>query len=226
MMGKEVETLPDVELERGAGKPHVLPFRRGREIRHLVHARLGDGYLRDAFHRLFPDIFGHSGKSPEIRADRSNLAVDAGHDQLDPVLREDPRVLNREGVNARGLSQEIIPEPCAVAVLDLSFISQTLVLPALPSLLCPGADYVGLVKPQFECGRAALGSGGIVRDRRQHLAALRQVTAALDAVGFGAASVLKSPVTGGDGNTEFLIRATLGGIRTLTERDLEEVVHA
>ena len=153
-------------------------------------------------------------------------AVDAGHGQLDEKLLRDPRVVNREGVNARGLSQEIIPEPCAVAVLDLSFISQTLVLPALPSILCPGADYIGLVKPQFECGRAALGSGGIVRDRRQHLAALRQVTAALDAVGFGAASVLKSPVTGGDGNTEFLIRATLGGIRTLTERDLEEVVHA
>ena len=153
-------------------------------------------------------------------------AVDAGHDQLDPTLREDPRVVNCEGVNARALSPAVIPEPVSLAVLDLSFISQTLVLPALVTVMTPDAGYVGLVKPQFECGRDALGGGGIVRDKKQHTMAIRKVLASLDAVGLGVVGLMKSPVRGGDGNTEFLVYAKRGVPRTVGERETAEAVQA
>ena len=153
-------------------------------------------------------------------------AVDAGHGQLDESLREDPRVVNLEGVNARGLSPALIPEPCALCVLDLSFISQTLVLPAVKSILAPDALYIGLIKPQFECGREALSKNGVVKDPRQHRAAVRKVLSALDENGFGAAGLMKSPVKGGDGNTEFLVLARRGSVRTVGEGDITEAIHA
>ncbi len=152
-------------------------------------------------------------------------AVDAGHGQLDPVLAADPRVENLEGINARSLSREIVPEPCALTVCDLSFISQTLVLPALKTVLTEDAAYIGLVKPQFECGREALSKNGIVKDPKQHTAALRKVLTALDAAGLGAVGVMKSPLRGGDGNTEFLVCAKAGALRSVTERDITEAVH-
>ncbi len=152
-------------------------------------------------------------------------AVDAGHGQLDASLRDDPRVVNLEGVNARYLDKTIIPEPCALAVLDLSFVSQTLVLPALKSILAPGADYIGLIKPQFECGREALGKGGVVRDRKQHFAAIRRVLCALGENGFGACALMRSPVRGGDVNTEFLVRARLGEPSSVHETTIREVTH-
>ncbi len=152
-------------------------------------------------------------------------AVDAGHGQLDPSVREDPRVVNLEGVNARFLDAAVIPEPCALAVLDLSFVSQTLVLPALKSVLAPDADYIGLIKPQFECGRDALGKGGVVRDRKQHAAAIRKVLRSLDENGYGARSLMRSPVKGGDGNTEFLVHARLGETSSVHETMIREVTH-
>ncbi|MBQ3707028.1 MAG: TlyA family RNA methyltransferase [Clostridia bacterium] len=153
-------------------------------------------------------------------------AVDAGHGQLDPTLRADPRVVNREGVNARTLSPAIIPEPVSLAVLDLSFISQTLVIPALVTVMTPDAGYVGLIKPQFECGREALGGGGIVRDKKQHVMAVRKVLASLDGAGLGAVGLMKSPVRGGDGNTEFLVYAKRGIPRTVGERETADAVQA
>ena len=153
-------------------------------------------------------------------------AVDAGHGQLDEGLMEDPRVVNLEGVNARGLSPELIPEPCALCVLDLSFISQTLVIPAVKSVLTPDALYIGLIKPQFECGREALSKNGVVKDPRQHRAAVRKVLSALDENDFGAEGLMKSPVKGGDGNTEFLVLARRGSVRTVGEGDITEAIHA
>ena len=153
-------------------------------------------------------------------------AVDAGHGQLDGSLKEDPRVVNLEGVNARHLSPELIPEPCGLAVLDLSFISQTLVLPAVRSVLAPDAWYIGLIKPQFECGREALSKNGVVKDPRQHRAAVRKVLSALDGAGLGAAGLMRSPVKGGDGNTEFLVLARCGAVRTVGEGEIAEAIHA
>ena len=152
-------------------------------------------------------------------------AVDAGHGQLDEGLRRDPRVVNLEGVNARFLSPEIIPEPCALAVLDLSFISQTLVLPALLSVLAPDAVCVTLIKPQFECGREALSKNGVVKDPKEHRAAVRRVLTAMDGLGLGASGLMKSPVKGGDGNTEFLVLARRGSVRTVADTDIAEALH-
>ena len=152
-------------------------------------------------------------------------AVDAGHGQLDASLREDGRVVNLEGINARALSPEQIPEPCSLAVLDLSFISQTLVLPAVKTVLTPDGDYIGLIKPQFECGREALSKNGIVKDPKQHRAAVRRIVAALDGAGMGTLGLMKSPVSGGDGNTEFLVLAKVGAARTVGGEEIEEVVH-
>jgi 23S rRNA (cytidine1920-2'-O)/16S rRNA (cytidine1409-2'-O)-methyltransferase len=100
---------------------------------------------------------------------------------------------------------ERVPEVCALAVVDVSFISLRLVLPALPALLVPGAPAVVLVKPQFEVGRAKVGKGGIVRDDTDRRQAIVDVTAAAQALGFTVVGETTSPITGGKGNVEFLL---------------------
>lgn len=134
-------------------------------------------------------------------------AVDSGSDQLSRTLRSDARVISLEHFNARELTCDSFGEMCSLAVADLSFISQTLVLGGIYSVLSDTGEYVGLIKPQFECGRSALGKGGIVRDPCEHLRAIeRVITAALE-LGFTVKSVIASPIFGGDGNREFLFHA-------------------
>jgi 23S rRNA (cytidine1920-2'-O)/16S rRNA (cytidine1409-2'-O)-methyltransferase len=133
-------------------------------------------------------------------------AVDTGRGQLHESLRADPRVVLRERTNARRLSPEVVPEPCAVAVVDVSFISVRKVLPAVRSVLAPGADVIVLVKPQFEVGRAEVGRGGLVKDRRLHARALREVAlAAQEEMGYGVLGACPSPITGAEGNREFFL---------------------
>ena len=131
-------------------------------------------------------------------------AVDVGHGQLHARLRSDPRVVLREGVNARLLSREAVPEPCSLLVADVSFISLRLVLPAAVPLLSEEADAVLLVKPQFESERGEVGRGGIVRDPAVRTRALERVLAAAGALGLETRGVVESPITGADGNVEFL----------------------
>lgn len=152
-------------------------------------------------------------------------AVDSGHGQLDPLLASDSRVSNLEGVNARYMNRELIPEPCGLAVCDLSFISQTLVIPAVREILGEGGLYLALIKPQFECGREAVGKGGIVKDKKQHTAAIRKVLASAAENGLMPQKIMKSPIQGGDGNTEFLFLASVGGIGNVTEQDIREAVN-
>lgn len=133
------------------------------------------------------------------------VAIDSGHGQLDGSLLEDPRVRSIEGSNARNLTPETVGFEVDIAVADVSFISQTLILPAAYSVLRDGGIYIGLVKPQFECGAAALGKNGIVRDKRHHRAAVEKVALGAAAVGFSLCGIAESPVYGGDGNREFLI---------------------
>ena len=92
-------------------------------------------------------------------------------------------------------------------------------------MLAEDAVYIGLVKPQFECGREALSKNGIVKDPKQHTAALRKVLTALDAAGLGAVGAMKSPLRGGDGNTEFLVCAKAGSLRRVSEKEITEAVH-
>ena len=132
-------------------------------------------------------------------------AVDVGYGQLHPRLRADPRVVVHERVNARALK---LPELCAAAVADLSFISLRLVLPALAAALQPaGAWACVLVKPQFEAGRAEVGKGGVVRDPLVHARVVREITEQLGMLGFVLLGSVESPVLGPAGNREFLVAA-------------------
>jgi 23S rRNA (cytidine1920-2'-O)/16S rRNA (cytidine1409-2'-O)-methyltransferase len=132
------------------------------------------------------------------------VAVDVGHNQLAYSLRTDPRVEVREGINARHLAPEQFSERFDLVVMDVSFISATKVLPALVPLLREGGRIVVLVKPQFEVGKGEVGKGGIVRDPAQHARVVAEVNEAARALGLEACGVIESPITGADGNREFL----------------------
>src|SRR5207249_6253541 len=135
-------------------------------------------------------------------------AIDVGHGQLDWRLRNDPRVLVREGVNARWLTRDDVPHPVDVVTIDGAFISLRLILPALPPFLAPHADIVALVKPQFEAGRDEVGKKGLVTDPAVHDAVLARVTAAAEAAGFRRRAMTPSPITGATGNVEFFLYLT------------------
>ncbi|MDQ6893765.1 MAG: TlyA family RNA methyltransferase [Acidobacteriota bacterium] len=131
-------------------------------------------------------------------------AVDVGYGQLDAKLRGDPRVVVLEKVNARELSGEHLPEPVALAAVDLSFISVRKILPALLPRLAPAARVVVLVKPQFEAGRSDVGKGGIVRDAAVRERVVREVTEFASALGLAPTGVIPSPIRGAKGNQEYL----------------------
>jgi 23S rRNA (cytidine1920-2'-O)/16S rRNA (cytidine1409-2'-O)-methyltransferase len=133
-------------------------------------------------------------------------AIDVGASQLDWRLRTDPRVIVRDHTNARYLRPGDIPELSALAVCDVSFISVTLILPALPPLLKPDGEMVLLIKPQFEVGRDDVGKGGIVRDPSLHQAACDKVRAVVESLGYRA-EITDSPILGAEGNREFLLHA-------------------
>jgi 23S rRNA (cytidine1920-2'-O)/16S rRNA (cytidine1409-2'-O)-methyltransferase len=133
-------------------------------------------------------------------------AVDVGTAQLDWKLRTDPRVAVHENTNARYLTFADIGELAALAVADVSFISVTLILPAMVPLLEPDGEMVVLVKPQFEVGKGQVGSGGIVRDPLLHLDVCDRVSRFTQNLGF-TTSLMESPILGAEGNREFLLHA-------------------
>ena len=133
-------------------------------------------------------------------------AVDVGHGQLDWKLRNDPRVEVREGVNARYLDPSEFRDRFDLAVCDVSFISATLIVPAMAPLLAKHGEMVILVKPQFEVEKDQVGRHGIVRDPELHRAACARVRAAVEAQGF-TSSIIESSLLGAEGNQEFLLYA-------------------
>lgn len=133
-------------------------------------------------------------------------AIDVGHNQLDWRIRQDPRVVVHEGVNARYLEPSLLPEPADLIVCDVSFISVRLLLATFPPLLKPLGCMVILVKPQFEAGREQVGPGGVVRDPLVHEAVCANIAAEVRALGFET-SLADSPITGAEGNKEFLLYA-------------------
>jgi 23S rRNA (cytidine1920-2'-O)/16S rRNA (cytidine1409-2'-O)-methyltransferase len=132
------------------------------------------------------------------------VALDVGHNQIDWRLRNDPRVEVREGVNARYLKPEDFARKFDLAVMDVSFISATKVLPAIVPLLVNGGMIVTLIKPQFEVGRGEVGGGGIVRDAAKRARVVDQVNDAARALGLRVVNVIESPLFGAEGNVEFL----------------------
>lgn len=145
------------------------------------------------------------------RGVRRVYAVDVGRGLLDWTLREDPRVVVCEGVNARYLSRQEIPEAVAIVTADLAFISLRLVLPTIYPLLATSADVLLLVKPQFELGRGEVGKG-IVRDPEKHRTAIRSVVAAARSTALVVRGVCASPITGAKGNREFFLWLATGGL--------------
>ncbi|MBR2465804.1 MAG: TlyA family RNA methyltransferase [Clostridia bacterium] len=135
----------------------------------------------------------------------SVTAVDSGSGQMAASLRADARVNCIENFNARYMSKDDFGEPFDMAVMDVSFISATYIIPALREVLSEEADFICLVKPQFEVGRSALGKGGIVKSQAARESALKKVVDFAKSVGFSAVDNIESPIKGGDGNTEYLV---------------------
>jgi 23S rRNA (cytidine1920-2'-O)/16S rRNA (cytidine1409-2'-O)-methyltransferase len=172
----------------------------------LAHALEAFGVIVEGRRAL--DIGASTGGFTDVllqRGARDVIAVDVGRGQLDWKLRTDPRVIVRDGVNARALSAADLPHPIDVVTIDVAFISLAHIFPALPPLLAPAADIVALVKPQFEAGRAQVGKGGLVTDPAVHDAVIAAVTAAAAVQGLVRLDMTPSPIAGATGNKEFFL---------------------
>ena len=151
-------------------------------------------------------------------------AIDSGSGQLAESLRKDSRVVNIENFNARNLCGDDLPELCDIAVTDVSFISQTLIIPAAVSVLDENGIYISLIKPQFECGRAGLGKGGIVKSKKVIFEAVKKVISCAADNGLYCKGLIRSPIKGGDGNTEFLMLCSKQGIAVVDDNFIKETV--
>ena len=136
-------------------------------------------------------------------------AVDVGYGQLDWKLRQDPRVVVKERINARYLKSEDIGELVDVCTIDVSFISLTKVIPPVSKILKPSGILIALIKPQFEVGKGEVGKGGIVRDEKKHREVVSRIINFLEELNFRILGVITSPILGADGNKEFLVAGIL-----------------
>ncbi len=152
-------------------------------------------------------------------------SVDVGYGQLAWKLRNDERVVNLERTNLRYVTEEQIPELLDIAVMDVSFISVKLVLPAVQRLLKPGADIVCLIKPQFEAGREEVGKKGVVRDIAVHKEVVHSVIDFAPSIGLTPVGLDFSPIKGPEGNIEYICHMKNGAFPE-TELDVEAVVAA
>ena len=174
-------------------------------------ARALDRFRLDVQARTALDIGASTGGFTDAMLQRGAklvVALDVGRGQLDWKLRADPRVIPLEGINARGLTPQALPDgvhPVDIVTVDVSFISLRLILPAVPPLVAESGDVVALVKPQFEATRGEVGKGGIVRDPAVRRRVLRQVIAAADTVGLACVSATPAPRRDAAGNREYFV---------------------
>ena len=157
---------------------------------------------------------------------RHVYAVDVGYGQLDWKLRNDPRVTVMERTNARYLTADVFPEKPEIAVMDVSFISIRLILPALISIIGDQGIIYSLIKPQFEAGRDKVGKKGVVRDPDTHEEVIRTISSFVQSVGWMICRLDYSPITGPEGNIEFLseIRKADNAFPGITDNDICSVV--
>jgi len=153
-------------------------------------------------------------------------AVDVGQDQLVPELRSDPRVQVWEKKDIRALTAEQLPVPPDLASIDVSFISLTKVLPSVRTLLKPGGDVIALIKPQFETGGVGLSKRGVIRDPQVHLTFLPRLVNELQGEDMGLVGFDVSPISGSEGNLEFLAHFRLGAEVEDASRLVTEVILA
>jgi 23S rRNA (cytidine1920-2'-O)/16S rRNA (cytidine1409-2'-O)-methyltransferase len=180
----------------------------GRGALKLVHALELWPILVEG--RVVLDIGASTGGFTEVclaRGARRVYAIDVGRGQLHPRLAADTRVVSLEGADARSLTPELVLEPPALIVADVSFIGLAKALPAALGLAADGADLVALVKPQFEVGPAKVGKGGVVADPAARAEAVEGVREFLDDSDWIVQASADSPIAGGDGNREFLLWA-------------------
>ena len=188
------------------GKDHPWVSRGGLKLDHgLTHFGL------DVAGAVALDIGSSTGGFTDVLLSRGAskvYAVDVGTNQLAWKLRQDPRVVVHEQTNARNLDEGIVPDPIDIVVCDASFIGLAKVLEAPLRLAKPGARLVALIKPQFEAGRAEVGKGGVVRDPTVHSRVCDEVAGWIASQGWRVLGVTESPITGPEGNKEFLLGAT------------------
>jgi 23S rRNA (cytidine1920-2'-O)/16S rRNA (cytidine1409-2'-O)-methyltransferase len=205
--GHSVQADDEVTLDQ---RDHPYVGRGGLKLAHAL-----DVFGVSPAGRIALDIGASTGGFTDVLLQRGAarvVALDVGHGQLDWKLRSDPRVAVMERQNARMLTPGVLPEEArcfALITIDVSFISLRQILPVLPPLLEPSADVIALIKPQFEAGREEVGKGGIVRDEAVHKRVIGEVTTAAAALGLGRAGLTESPITGMEGNREFLIHLRL-----------------
>jgi 23S rRNA (cytidine1920-2'-O)/16S rRNA (cytidine1409-2'-O)-methyltransferase len=200
-------TMIDVDTEvRVIGPDHPWVSRGGLK---LVQAL--DAFGIDVTGALALDIGASTGGFTDVllqRGARHVIALDVGHSQLHWKIRSDPRVTVIEGANARHLIRADLPgigEGADIVTIDVSFISLGLIFPVLPPLLAPGAKIIALVKPQFEAGRKDVGKKGVVSDPEVHTRVVASVTALAADIGLERRGLVDSPITGAQGNKEFLM---------------------
>jgi 23S rRNA (cytidine1920-2'-O)/16S rRNA (cytidine1409-2'-O)-methyltransferase len=200
--GTPVEDGAQIEL---AASDHPYVGRGGVKLAHAL-----DTFGIAVAGRRALDIGASTGGFTDVLLQRgaaSVVALDVGHGQLDWRLRNDPRVIVREGVNARALSPGDVPHPVDLVTIDVAFISLRHILPALGSVVSHSSlvDIVALVKPQFEAGRDRVEKGGIVSDPAVHEEVVRRVAEAARAAGLQQVAMTPSPITGAAGNREFFL---------------------
>jgi 23S rRNA (cytidine1920-2'-O)/16S rRNA (cytidine1409-2'-O)-methyltransferase len=200
--GKPSQLLdPDAAITLKPGRKYV-----GRGALKLEGAL--DHFKIDVRGKVALDIGASTGGFTDCLLQRGAgkvFAVDVGHGQLDWKLRKDPRVIVLEKLNARFLLREHIPELVDLSVIDVSFISLTLILPNAFDLVTPGGAILALIKPQFELQRADVGRGGIVRDPELHQRAQDKIVQFVTHLGHLVAGIVPSAVKGADGNQEFFV---------------------
>ena len=201
--GSPVPQDADIEI---ATPEHPWVSRGGIKLAHAL-----DVFHIDVRDRVGIDVGASTGGFTDVlleRGARHVIALDVGHGQLHWKLRTDPRVTVVEGVNARTLTRASLPnldDGAGIVTIDVSFISLAHILPVVPGLLASPADVVALVKPQFEAGRADVRRGGLVHDPDVHARVIDEVTTAAAKVGLSRAGLIESPITGAEGNREFLM---------------------
>jgi 23S rRNA (cytidine1920-2'-O)/16S rRNA (cytidine1409-2'-O)-methyltransferase len=209
----------DVPIEVEAPEPYVS---RGG---HKLAAGL-DAFGIDPTGLVCLDVGASTGGFTDVLLQRGAsrvYALDVGRGQLAESLRRDPRVVSMERTNARHLTTATLPEPIALAAIDVSFISLDLVLGPVASTLVPGGQIVALVKPQFEAGRGRT-DHGVVRDPSIHREVLERVVATASGRRIGTRAVIPSPLLGPEGNREFLVHLAAGpGCAEIGERIAEAV---
>jgi 23S rRNA (cytidine1920-2'-O)/16S rRNA (cytidine1409-2'-O)-methyltransferase len=200
-------SVPDTARVELAEPDHPYVGRGGVKL-----AAALDAFGIDPSGRRALDIGASTGGFTDVllrRGAAAVIAVDVGRGQLDWRLRNDARVIVREGVNARALSAADLPFAPDLVTIDVAFISLRHILPPLPALVRPGADVVALVKPQFEAGREEVGKGGLVTDPAVQAAVVAEVTAVAETLGFRRVNMVPAAITGATGNQEFFLHLRL-----------------